>query len=332
MKFFLYTIFFILSVFVIFYIILFLISFKKNPVSYGISFNQNHAESLGLDWKRVYEDMLQDLKPAYVRIAVMWSDVESKKGVYDFSTVDWMMKKAEEYNTDVTLVVGQKAPRWPECHVPSWVSTLSHDEYETRLLDYVDRVVTRYKAHPALELWQVENEPFIRFVFGECEYYRKDLVDKEIQRVKKIDETRFVMVTDSGELSTWIDASHAGDIFGSTLYRVVRTKSGMRIFYDWVPAGWYRFHAWILGIPRERFFIAEMQAEPWFDDNGPLETDIAEQMKTMNIKRLQKHIKYVEHIGVDRNYLWGVEWWYWMKEFQNDSSFWDYIKKVLDRS
>mgnify|MGYP001615886757 CR=1 FL=1 len=81
---------------------------KNYPVEYGISFNQNHARDLGLDWKEVYTAMLTELKPKYIRIAAMWNEVEKNKGEYDFANVDYMMDKARELDSKVGLqrVVG----------------------------------------------------------------------------------------------------------------------------------------------------------------------------------------------------------------------------------
>lgn len=310
------------------YGLLWVASIKKYSVDFGISFNQYHAEHLGLDWQETYEAMLKDLHPKYIRIAAMWNEVEKDRGQFDFSKVDWMMTKAQEYNTKVTLVIGQKAPRWPECHVPDWVGGLSEKEYKKALLTYIDTAVKQYQDHETLELWQVENEPFIKFRFGECENFREDLVMDEINLVKKLDEVHWIMVTDSGELSMWRKAAKVGDIFGSTLYRVVRTPGDYIFTYDWLPASFYRFKAMLFDVPLEKFFIAELQAEPWFTDMSPQNTPLEEQRKTMNLKRMKKHIDYVQHIGTRRAYLWGVEWWYWMKTMQNDSSYWDYVRQL----
>ncbi|PLX28682.1 hypothetical protein C0581_01410 [Candidatus Parcubacteria bacterium] len=319
----------IISVIAIVYLFLLATSVRKYPVDFGVSFNHHHASSLGLDWKQVYTSMLDELKPEYIRIAAMWSDVEKVEGVYDFSYVDFMMDNARERGTKVTLVLGQKAPRWPECHVPEWVVSLSEKEYEEKLLAYDKAVVERYKNHEALELWQVENEPFIKFRFGECSQFREDLVDEEIDLVHRLDEVHWVMVTDSGELSTWRQASKAGDLFGTTLYRIVRTPKGHIWTYDWLPASFYRLKARLLGIPMEQMYVAELQAEPWFTDSTPDDTPIEEQEKTMNIDRIQKHIDYTERIGVRRTYLWGVEWWYWMREKHDDARYWDIIKNKM---
>lgn len=305
------------------------LSKEKYQLEYGISFNQNYATSLGLDWKTVYTSMMTDLKPKYIRIAAMWSEVQKDKDSYDFVDVDWMMNLAGKNNTKVILVVGQKAPRWPECHVPDWVSDYSASDAEVYLAGYIEETVKRYRNHQALEIWQVENEPFISFKFGSCENYRKDLVEGEVELVKKIDPTHKIMLTDSGELSTWRKPIKLGDYFGTTLYRVVRTPKGRVISYAWLPPAFYRLKAQFWGLDQFNFFIAELQAEPWFTGAGAQNTPIVEQEKTMSPDRLKEHLDYVTHIGSPRAYLWGVEWWYFMKKEHGDSRYWEIIKDKI---
>ena len=303
-----------------------LASIKSYKVDYGISFSKEHAESLGLDWKQTYLAMLDELKPKYIRVSATWSETESEKGKKNSDFVDWQMLEAAKRGVKVTLVVGQKAPRWPECHVPGWANDLKSDEYKQAAKDYVKYVVERYRNHPALEIWQVENEPYIKFRFGECENFDESLVKEEIDLVHLLDKQRKIIITDSGELSTWISASRAGDIFGTTVYRIVMSPSGRYWKYDWLPAGFYKWKAKLFGRSYEDFFVSELQAEPWFNDSNPTNTVIEEQEKTMNPERLQKHLDFVQHIGASRAYLWGVEWWYWMKEKQGDERYWDVIR------
>ncbi len=301
---------------------------KTFPVEYGISFNQNYATDLGLDWKKVYSDMLTELNPKYIRIAAMWSEVEPIRGEYDFADVDYMMNLARDNGTQVILVVGQKAPRWPECHVPEWVN-YNDPLTEQHLLKYIGTVVNRYRGHEALEFWQVENEPYIRFRFGECEDYNEAIVSKEIEHVQFLDPEHPVILTDSGELSTWRRAISEADYFGTTLYRIVRMQNGLVFTYDWVPAVFYRWKAQFWGQDLSKMFVSELQAEPWFTSGDPLTTSIERQEKTMNPKRLQRHLEYVKHIGVSRAYLWGVEWWYFMKEEHGEEQYWEIVHDVI---
>ncbi|OIO19876.1 MAG: hypothetical protein CO029_03820 [Candidatus Magasanikbacteria bacterium CG_4_9_14_0_2_um_filter_41_10] len=304
-------------------------SHKMYDVGYGISFSAEHATSLGLDWRQTYQTMLTDLHPNYIRIAAMWSDIENSEGTYDFSNIDWMIEEATTYNVKVTLVVGQKAPRWPECHVPRWVDGIDSDMYRTKLLAYVRVVVERYQENPAVEFWQIENEAFIRFTFGDCAWFDQEAVYSELALVRHIDPDRKIIMTDSGELSSWRRPSKLGDILGTTLYRKVRMPGGSIFSYDWLPAGFYRLKAALWHKASNRFFVSELQAEPWFTDSTPLDTSIEKMEQTLNPDILVANIDYAKHIGASRVYFWGVEWWYFMKTEKNDNRYWKLIQETL---
>ncbi len=312
------------------YGLLWLMSIKQYDVTYGISFSKQHATSLGLDWKEVYKEMLADLKPSVIRISADWDEVEQTQGVFMFDDVDFMMDEAARAGTTVTLAFGQKTPRWPECHIPSWVtSTVTMD----MVTPYIRAVVERYKTHEALALWQVENEPFIAFPFGECDLFSKEIVRDEISLVRSLNTDHKIIVTDSGELSDWYRASRAGDVFGTTLYRVVRTPKDTIVRYRWLPAGFYKAKAAVMRIDKDAFFVAELQAEPWFAAGGnPNNTPIAVQEETMSLEQLTHQLWYVERIGASRAYLWGVEWWYLMKHTYGDARYWEFIKEKINPS
>ncbi len=217
---------YLLLVLTLLYAVLWAFSHSKQSLSWGVSFSKEHAEWLGLNWQTAYRDILTDLKPEHIRLSVLWSETEKKPGTYDFSSADFMMNEAKKHGTKVVLVVGQKEPRWPECHIPAWALQKTASEREAALLGFVKAAVERYQKHAALELWQVENEPFIHFDFGDCASYDADAIYKEIALVKALDDKHPVLVTDSGELGLWKKAAEAGDIFGTTLYRTVLLPSG----------------------------------------------------------------------------------------------------------
>jgi hypothetical protein len=206
---------------------------------------------------------------------------------------------------------------------------LTVDEYKSSLLAYVRSVVTRYQYDNAIEYWQVENEPFIRFVFGACDRFDSSLTHDEVDLVRSIDPQRKIIITDSGELGTWYKASRTGDVLGTTLYRVVRLWNDRVFTYDWLLPSFYRLKATILARGIDNLIVSELQAEPWFTAIPPADTPISEQEKTLNPERFQNTLDYVKHVGVHRAYLWGTEWWYWMKTVNNDARYWDIAKTAL---
>lgn len=311
------------------YMGLWLASRTVYPIAYGVSFDIPRAEWLGLDWKKAYIAILDELKPKFIRLSATWSATAKKPDRFDTSALDWQFKEAGKRGAKIALVVGQKAPRWPECYIPDWTAGLSNDEFKTTLFAYIRHVVEKYRNNPALELWQMENEPYIHFQYGECARFHAELVKEEIALVRSIDPAHNIMITDSGELGTWSKASTAGDLFGTTLYRIVRMPHGRIITYDWLPPAVYRFKAHLAGLDPHEVIISELQAEPWFTVNDPTNTPIAEQEKTLDPSRLAKHFNYASRTGFSRAYLWGTEWWYWMKVKQNDARYWDLVKHYV---
>jgi len=309
------------------YIILAAASYTKDKsIDYGVTFSQSFAKHLGLDWQAAYLAMLDDLQIKYIRLPSYWNVIEPQQNQYDFNDLDWMLEEADKRDVKVVLVVGRRQPRWPECHDPAWVEKLSIKEQRAEILEMINTVVTRYKMHQAVEIWQVENEPFLDF-FGKCPKISKKQLQEEIDLVKGID-SRPILITDSGELSTWYPAIKMGDYFGTTLYRTTYNKLIGYWKYIFVPPSFYRIKAYSWQKPQEEMFVAELQAEPWFPQ-GPLQTPVEEHYHSMNAKQLLDNAQYVKKTNFSRAYLWGVEWWYWLKEKHNDTSLWDTAKTIF---
>jgi len=97
--------------------------------------------------------------------------------------------------------------------------------------------------------------------------------------------------------------------------------------YDWLPPFHYRLKMWLNGSRVARAYIMELQAEPWLANNSFLTADLVEQGQTMNLVRLQKNLDYAERVGMPRAYLWGAEWWYWLRE-RGELEIPDFIKEL----
>ncbi len=314
------------------------LSFKKPPQSTGVkewsvSFSQKFASSLGLDWQKTFLSILDELKPAKVRLPVYWDIIESKKDELSFADYDFMMGELKKRGVPVVLVVGKRTPRWPECHEPVWNKGLSREDSKKELLSAITETVIRYKNDENLRAWQVENEPFLPY-FGECPKPDGKLLDEEIALVKSLDPNRPVMVTDSGELSLWIQAFSRADVFGTTMYRTVWSRL-ISPYVGYVtyplPPKFFWFKANLVNLmtgENKPIIVSELQAEPW--SSGSLnELAMEEQAKSMTLEKLKENIDYAEEVGFPEVYIWGAEWWYFMKEKNGDPSFWDEAKRIL---
>lgn len=297
----------------------------QTPEIYGVTFAPHVADIFGLDPRVVYAALLDDLKIRHIRVGAYWNRIERMRGEFNFTDLDWQVAEAEKRGAELIIVVGRKVPRWPECHIPTWVSSLSESEQDGALLNYVTRVVERYKSSPSVRLWQVENEPFLPF--GECPKFSTASIDQEIALVRSLD-VRPVLVTDSGELSIWVRAAKRGDVFGTTLYRRVQNKYFGAIEYPLSPT-FFRLKRALteLFVGKKSMMVIELQGEPWL--SKPVEAaSIEEQYTSMDPAYFRYVLDYASQTGFDTFYLWGVEWWYWLK-VHDHPEIWDIMKTKI---
>jgi hypothetical protein len=282
--------------------------FEEQPVKLGATFSKPYAESLGLDWRATYLATLDDLGARLLRVPVYWNELEPEPGVYNFANVDWQLKEAAKRGAHVILAVGRKLPRWPECHVPPWSENLDESLVQTRILTMVETVVRRYADDPTVIAWQVENEPF--FEFGLCPKPNREFLESEVAVVRALDK-RPVVITESGEISTWLNAASIADVLGISTYRVVWSKFIGYFYWPSTPRYYVQRVSAVRSIVT-KVIVSELQAEPWFK-GPPASLQISEQLRLMNPTRLKDNIAFTRRIGVSEVYVWGVEWWYWLK-------------------
>ncbi len=331
-KFFKTTLIVLVVFFMLFLYALFIVkpSEQKN-ITWGVNFSQMQTEALKLEWKKVYLAILEDLGTQHIKLHTQWDFVEgTTSGDYYFNDIDWQLEQAKKHNVDIIYVVGMKTGRWPECHVPSWAKKLSKKEQQDSILHYLKEVVIRYKNNGAIVAWQAENEPF--FNFGICPWYDADFLKKEVALIKSIDNTRPVVISDSGEQSMWLKAAKLGDIVGFTTYRRawfhINNKIGFYINFPIPPiVYWYKAKL-VQSFFSKKVIGVELQAEPWI--NGSFhEVPLFEQEKTMNLLKFKNNIQYARATGLDTFYLWGAEWMYWLKESKQNPEIWDEAKKLF---
>ena len=302
----------------------------RENITWGVNFSQMQAEALQLDWKKNYLAIFEDLGAKHIKLHTQWDWVEGKRGEYYFNDIDWQVSQAESHHANIIYVVGMKTGRWPECHLPNWAETLSKSQQQEELLKYIQEVVVRYKDSKSIIAWQAENEPLFRF--GECPWYDRDFFQKEVALIKSLDATRPVIVSDSGEQSSWIDAAKMGDIVGSTMYRKVWVKvtDKLGFYYTFpIPPVFYWRKAQMIKLLFNKDVInVELQAEPWVY-NYFYDVPLEEQEKTMDINQFKENISYAKKTGFDTFYFWGTEWWYWLRESQNKPEIWNEAKSLF---
>lgn len=311
-------------------VLIYKLDFTKQDIRWGVTFSPYYAQDeLGLDWKTSYTAILDDLKVDHIRLAAYWNRTESERGQYDFSDLDWQVEQASARNVGITLAVGRRLPRWPECHDPSWLKDLSLTEAREAQLQYIEAVIKRYNDNPSVARWQIENEPFLG-TFGECPPLDKELFTQEIALARSLTDKPLV-ITDSGELSSWIPATRSGgDILGTTLYRTVHNK--YIGYWHWpLPSAFYTAKSWAVKKLSniEKVIVIELQTEAWHTGEKTLvDMNREETDASLSIEQFNNNITYTQRAGFDEVYLWGVEWWYYLKAERGESDFWDQAKML----
>lgn len=307
---------------------------KDTPLTVGATFIPNYARYFDLDPQETLTAMIDDLGIKRLRLVGYWSDIERDQGYYNFDELDWQFRLAEDRGVQVSLALGLRQPRWPECHMPSWAQAMPGHGWYKPLEDFITAVVNRYKDSPALHSYQLENEFFLK-AFGICHDFNRDRLVSEYKLVKQLDpQTPIVVSMSNNAIGTPIGEPKP-DVWAISVYKRVWDKTITRRYFEYpIPAWYYAFRAGWTEITRGRdVFMHELQTEAWTPEgfDGTKGTPLDEQDKSLDPPRLRDRIRYGEATGMRTMDLWGVEWWYWRKTKHNDPALWDTAKEELKR-
>jgi hypothetical protein len=296
----------------------------------GVTFVPDYARSLGLDAGKTMDAFISGLDAKHFRLVSYWNKHEIEQGKYDFSDLDWQFEKAEKANAKVSLAIGLRQPRWPECHMPDWAKNQSTYVWQPALEKYIGVVIDRYKDSPSLDSWQLENEYFNDF--GECPDHTRERLEKEFAVVKKHDTKHPVILSRSNNMPSLALGKPQPDIVGMSVYRRVWDAKVTKNYYTYPFPSWY--YASLAGLQKiftgKDSMLHEMQMEAWPPDGKFItNTSLEEQDKSMNADMFAGRIDFAKNTGMRTIDLWGAEWWYWRKEKANDPSLWNEAKKAF---
>lgn len=312
------------------------------PLTFGATFTSDYARGFGLDPQQTMDAVINDLGIKRLRLVSYWDNGEPKPGKYDFSDLDWQFKMAEKNNVQVSLAIGLRQPRWPECHMPQWAAGLPKEDWSVRLKTYMGKVIDRYKNNPSLVSYQLENEYFLS-VFGNCPDHSKERLVDEFNFVKSKDsDTPLIVTRSNNAVPSWPVGQPRSDINGASIYKRVWDKTVTNRYFEYpIPAWFYAFLAGGAELTTGRdTFVHELQTEAWLPDNkGFSKSDyhmnqissIPEQNKSLNSQNLGPRFDYAVATGMRTIDVWGVEWWYWRKEKASDPSLWNIAKQKLEQ-
>lgn len=314
----------------------YIVTNQDKPLSLGTTFVPNYARYLGVDPQETYRAIINDLGVDRIRLVSYWKDIEPVQGTYNFEELDWQFRIAEEHGTKISLALGMRQPRWPECHEPTWIdASLPRSEWQPALENFITAVVDRYKDSPVLDSYQLENEYFLS-VFGECKNFDRQRLVEEYDLVKRLDSDTKIIVSRS---NNWTIASGfpvgdpRADEFGVSMYKRVWDKTLTKRYYEYPIPSW--FYSTLAGggkiLTGKDLMVHELQAEAWAPDGLEIkDAPIDELYKSMSPDILADRFKYATDTGMRTIDTWGAEWWYQMKVNRNSPELWNTAKTEFE--
>ncbi len=266
--------------------------------SFGVSFSIKYARELDVNPRACLEAALKDLGARRLRLMSYWDIHEQKQGVHDFGELDWQFDLAKKYGAKVSLAIGLRQPRWPESHWPAWTKDLDATTWQQYLLNYIETTVRRYRNHPSLQSWQLENEALLKS-FGLHGNYDRRRLQQELQLVKQTDNMHPVIMTMSDSWGIPVRKPWP-DIFGISLYRRFYDRGAYR--YSRRPAWFYALRGRLITLLTGRpVFIHELQMEPW-GPKATVELSHDEQRQTMNPDYFNQTVAYAAKTGKNNSH------------------------------
>lgn len=275
----------------------------------------------------VLAQLLRETGAPIVRISVQWDDVEPAEGRFDFSLTDALLEAAAREGATVNLTLGMKAQRHPEFYIPAWAlegtalepgSVISDDPLlRRRALAMARATVAHYAASAAVDSWGAENEPFI--ASHRSEHYRlgRDYLAELVAIIREGDPQRRPVSINHAQHFVmdrrWKDALADSDVLAQSMYPRrnwdLFSIDGIVNIMELGPLmPNYAHQAREAHSRAKEFWVTELQAEPWTDDDlrlfGP-----GNPSPNLSPQWMLENVRYARKSGADRIYLWGAEWW-----------------------
>lgn len=323
----------------------------------GFTFSQRQTDYLHLEWKPAFQAATTELNPGLVRLAAYWDEIEPAEGKWNFSRLDWLLDHAAERRIPVILTVGMKAPRWPEYYIPQWLvqrrplargARVSDDPLVRReALRFIEMVVQRYRTHPAVRYWQIENEALEpagpqRWTIG------ADYLAEAREVIRRLDTSRRPVVANlfagvhplASPALPWGRAGleqaetllGIADVLGLDVYPSIGVRVfGRDLYLNWSRWPWERALAPYLelaALRSKRAWVIEAQAEPW--EPGQLVARQPGQARSLGPSGVENIFARLRGAGFDTVLLWGVEHWYMRRQEHADQSWWDLALRLFN--
>jgi hypothetical protein len=331
----------------------------------GLSFRPPQVDALGLELQPSLQ-RLAEYPFQLLRLGAYWRRMERAPNQFVPDELDWQLQTAEAAGKRVILCVGAvKCFGYPEFFVPPWrlprqiregvvVHADDHAWLLEPALEFVARIVERYRECSAIVGWQIEHESVDPLGLEHSWRLARDFVSAEIAAVRAADPARrpillngFLPMSNLVALQQWwrtrdqgdslAFAVDAADIVGLDVYprHGLLSLGPLTAYLDGGDGlGPRRLRATVLSRARaagKRVMISESQAEPWETVVKPPDPRDGAMSSCTPERMLETYNACIRWADLYGYLFWGAEYWL-LRERTGDASYLRAFARVLTES
>jgi hypothetical protein len=335
----------------------------------GISFRPPQVEALGLETMATLRTLLR-YPFRVIRLGAYWNRIESEPHGFHPEELDLQVDAAERAGKQIILCVGAlKTFSYPEFFVPphhlrqplregALVEPSAHPLLIAAAIEFVTRIVERYRDRSAVVAWQVEHEAVDPLGLEHSWRLAAAFVAREVDAVRAADPARPIVMT--GFLPTSVPvrvqqwwrtrdqgdslsvAQRLADVVGIDFYprHALVSVGGVTLYLDGSNSPWQQrrqrqLFAWARTNGR-RLMITEGQAEPWetvTTPPNPLDLAMYSCMPEQVIENYNQCMRLARRADfpLDAYLFWGAEYWT-LRGRTGDSSYLDAFARILQNA
>ena len=127
-------------------------------------------------------------------------------------------------------------------------------------------------------------------------------------------------------MGPWKKTATLSDVFGISVYRITWNNVFGYFVYPLSPL-FYRVRTLPVRLMNKPMIVSELQAEPWFSDDVHTK-DVSYWYGAFTAEDLKENVQFVNDIGISEAYLWGAEWWEYLR-LHGESRLWNEAKTLF---
>ena len=330
----------------------------------GLSFRSPQVDALGLS-PRAALDRLLEYPFDVLRLGAYWRRLEPAPGRFVPDELDWQIDAAERAGKQVLVCVGAvKTFGYPEFFVPParlprpiqegiLVHADDHGWLLEPALEFVTRVVERYRDRAAVLGWQIEHESVDPLGLEHSWRLGADFVAAEVAAVRRADPGRpvllngFLPMSNLVALQQWWRTRDQGDSLAFAIEHADIVGLDVYPCHGLVSVG--PLTAYLSGgggpVPRwirqrvlaqaraagRRVMVSEGQAEPWETVVKPPDPRRGAMFSCTPEAMIETYNDCMTWGEFDAYLFWGAEYWL-LREQSSDQSYLSAFGRILDKA